>query len=233
MFLEVEIVHLRVVSHKDIYKAEEELVSIRLNINIPCEIPEDKYKMLYCFNCNKIIYSDCSKNEHEGHQIEEKADYLAPAQLLMNRIFSNSSKYKADTRLSKYLWCIDDEIFLTLYNKLKEIEQYKNICLEENELKYEKLNNSLEPFINQIQEMIDNLSNIFGAFLGSDIYEKFKNLISENVVEKIQKKEVNDLMFGNIGVLRRPENKNQQLDNDIFKNIVKNIIIIIYLKKKL
>jgi hypothetical protein len=118
MFPEVEIVHLRVVSHKDIYKAEEELVSIRLNINIPCEIPEDKYKMLYCFNCNKIIYSDCSKNEHEGHQIEEKADYLAPAQLLMNRIFSNSSKYKADTRLSKYLWCIYLRIFRIMLHRI-------------------------------------------------------------------------------------------------------------------
>lgn len=66
MFPEVEIVHLRVVSHKDIYKAEEEFVSIRFNIKIFCEILEDKYKMFYCFKCNKMIYSDCSKNENES-----------------------------------------------------------------------------------------------------------------------------------------------------------------------
>lgn len=32
---------------------------------------------------------------------------------------------------------IDDEIFLTVYHKLKEIERFKNEYFEENKLKYE------------------------------------------------------------------------------------------------
>jgi hypothetical protein len=166
MFPEVEIVHLRVVSHKDIYKAEEELVSIRLNINIPCEIPEDKYKMLYCFNCNKIICSDCSKNEHEGHQIEEKADYLAPAQLLMNRIFSNSSKYKADTRLSKYLWCIINDLEIKFLSSLKNFSTIKDETEANTNSNVELLKKfCVESFIE-----LKNGINIKGIILDDEIF---------------------------------------------------------------
>ena len=47
---------------------------------------------------------------------------------------------------------IDDEIFLTVYHKLKEIERYKNEKFEENKQKYEKLNQLLAPFIKQVEK---------------------------------------------------------------------------------
>jgi hypothetical protein len=44
---------------------------------------------------------------------------------------------------------LEDEIFLTLYHKLEEIEKYKNEYFQENKQKFEKLNSILSPFTNQ------------------------------------------------------------------------------------
>ena len=279
MFPDLDPVPLRIISDKDVYEFEDELISVRFNINIPCNEHIGKYKMLYCFSCNKSICTDCFSQNHRGHKIEEKADYLAPAHLLMNNIFSNSSLYKADSRLSKYMesitfrsnlklnifdnlrkmindleykfascleyfsitedetekntnanlellkkFCtecfiklkndintkgiiIDDEIFLTVYYKLKEIERYKNEYFEENKLKYEKINTLLAPFIKQIEKISEELKAVFDNYLNKDIYDNFKNLIQENIVEKIQKETVNELMFRNIGVPRKSLNR--------------------------
>ena len=59
---------------------------------------------------------------------------------------------------------IDDEIFLTLYRKLKEIERYKNEYFEENKLKYEKINTLLAPFIKQIEKISDELKEMFLSY---------------------------------------------------------------------
>lgn len=279
MFPDLDPVPLRIISDKDVYEFEDELISVRFNINVPCNEHIGKYKMLYCFTCNKSICTDCFSQSHRGHKIEEKADYLAPAHLLMNNIFSNSSLYKADSRLSKYMesmtfrtnlklnifdnlrkmindlefkfascleyfsisedetekntnanlellkkFCtecfiklkndintkgiiIDDEIFLTVYHKLKEIERFKNEYFEENKLKYEKINTLLAPFIKQIEKISDELKVVFDNYLNKDIYDNFRSLIQENVVEKIQKETVNDMMFRNIGVPRKSLNR--------------------------
>ena len=279
MFQNIEPVPLHIFSNKDITEFEDELVSVRFNINVPCNVHIGKYKVLYCFTCNKSICMDCFGQDHKNHKVEEKADYLAPAQLLMNRIFSNSSLFKADSRLSKYMDCvtfrsnlkltifdnlrkliddleikfascleyfstcedetekntnenlellkrfcvecyiklkndintkgiiIDDEIFLTVYHKLKEIERYKNERFEENKQKYEKLNTLLAPFIQQVEKISDELKITFNNYLNRDLYEKFKLSIQENMVEKIQKEQVNDMMFRNLGVPRKSLNR--------------------------
>ena len=279
MFPDLDPVPLKIYSNKDVYEFEDELISVRFNINVPCQMHIGKYKMLYCFTCKKSICSDCFAQDHRNHKVEEKADYLAPAQLLMNNIFSNSSLYKADSRVSKYMDCItfgsnlkfnifdnlrelindleikfascleffstsedqtekntnenlellkkyciecfikikndintkgiiiDDEIFLTLYYKLKEIERFKNEYFEENKLKYEKLNTLLAPFVKQVEKISDELKLTFDNYLNKDFYEVFKSSIQENMVEKIEKEQVNDLMFKNLGVPRKSLNR--------------------------
>ena len=279
MFADLDPIPLRIISNKDINEFEDELISVRFNINVPCQIHAEKYKMLYCFTCNKSICMDCFNAEHKGHSVEEKADYLAPAQLLMNNIFANSALFRADNRLSKYMECvnfrtnlklnvfdnlrkmindlemkfascleyfstsedqtekntnenlelmkkfciecfiklkndintkgiiIDDEIFLTLYRKLKEIERYKNEYFEENKQKYEKLNTLLSPFIQQIDKVSEELKITFNTLLNKEIYENFKKAVQENIVEKIQKETVNDFMFRNLGVPRKSLNR--------------------------
>ena len=279
LFPNIDPVPLKIYSNKDVNEFEDELISVRFNINVPCETHAEKYKMLYCFTCNKSICMDCFSQDHRNHKVEEKADYLAPAKLLMNRIFSNSSLFKADSRLSKYMDCvtfrsnlklnifdnlrklindleikfascleyfstsedetekntnenlellkkyciecfiklkndintkgiiIDDQIFLTLYKKLKEVEQHKNEIFEENKQKYEKLNTLLAPFVKQIEKMSEELKITFNNYLNRDVYENFKREIQENIVEKIDKAQVNDFMFSNIGVPRKTLNR--------------------------
>ena len=279
MFPDLDPIPLRIVSNKDVYEYEDETINVRFNINVPCEAHMEKYKMLYCFSCNKSICMDCFNADHKGHKVVEKADYLAPAQLLMNNIFSNSALFRADSRLSKYMDCvnfrsnlklnifdnlrkmineleskfslcleyfstsedetekntnenlsllkqyciecfiklkndintkgiiIDDEIFLTLYRKLKEIEQYKTEYFEENKQKYEKLNTLLAPFIQQVENISQELKITFNTLLNKDLYENFKNMVQENIVEKVQKDTVNDFMFKNLEVPRKSLNR--------------------------
>ena len=92
---------LRIAVRQEIFEYEEELISIKF-INAPCEAHSDKYKLIYCFTCKKSIWSNCFNQEHKEHIVKEKADILAPSHLLMNKIFSNSSLYKSDPKLSKY-----------------------------------------------------------------------------------------------------------------------------------
>ena len=279
MFPDLDPIPLRIISNKDVYEFEDELISVRFNINVPCQVHIGKYKMLYCFTCNKSICMDCFNADHKGHSVEEKADYLAPAQLLMNNIFSNSALFRADSRLSKYMECvnfrsnlklnvfdnlrkmindleikfascleyfstsedetekntnenlellkkyciecfiklkndintkgiiIDDEIFLTLYRKLKEIERYKNEYFEENKQKYEKLNTLLAPFIQEVEKISEELKLTFNTLLNKELYENFKTMVQENIVEKVQKETVNDFMFRNLGVPRKSLNR--------------------------
>ena len=279
MFPNLDPIPLRIISNKDVYEFEDELISVRFNINVPCQVHVGKFKMMYCFTCNKSICMDCLGEDHRNHQVVEKADYLAPAQLLMNSIFSNSALYRADSRLSKYMdsvnfrsnlklnvfdnlrkmindleikfascleyfstcedetekntnenlellrkFCIecfiklkndintkgiiiDDEIFLTLYRKLKEIEKYKTEIFEENKMKYEKLNTLLAPFTQQVEVISEQLKTTFNTLLNKDIYENFKNEVQENIVEKVQKETVNDFMFRNLGVPRKSLNR--------------------------
>lgn len=293
MFPDLDPVPLKIFSNKDVNEFEEELISVSFKITVPCDIHIGKYKVLYCFTCNKSICLDCLSTTHKNHKVEEKADYLAPAQLIMNNIFSNSSLYKADSRLSKYMECvnfrsnlklnifdnlrklindleikfascleffsttedetekntnanlellkkyciecfiklkndintkgiiIDDDIFLTIYHKLKEIERYKNEIFEINKQKYERLNTLLAPFIKQIEKISEEIRISFDTYLNKDIYENFKNLIQENIVEKVEKESVNDMMFKNLGVPRKSLNR-MSLGNFGFKGISKN-----------
>ena len=297
IFSQLNPIHLEVISKEvEVNEIEDEIISVNFNINIPCETHIEKYKMFYCFTCNKSICTDCLTQGHSNHNIVEKAEYLAPAKLLMDNIFSNSSLYKADSRLSKYSDCssfrlnlkinifdnlrklinelefkfdscldffsrwesvtekntnenlellkefciesyiklkndintkgiiIDDKIFLALYNKLKEIENYKNGFFEENKKKFETLNSLLEPFIQQIKTISKELKLSLDTYLEKEIYENFKNLIQENMVELIQKEEVDDLMFRNLGVSRKSLNRKEFRTITSFKKCARPII---------
>ena len=287
-------VTLRIISDKGIKEYEDELISVRLNVTVPCTDHIGKLKVLYCFTCNKSICFDCFTQTHKNHKAEEKSDYLVSAKILMNNIFSNSLFYKADPRLSKYDECfifranlklnvfdnlrksinelenkffscldyfsfceyetekntnenlellkkfciesyinlkneintkgimIDDEIFLTLHNKLREIEIYKNKCFEENKYKYEKLNSLFAPFIQQVEYISNELKITIDNYLNKDIYDKFKQSVGENVVEKIKKDQVNDITFKNLGVQRKYINRNTFGANRAYRKAGKN-----------
>jgi hypothetical protein len=296
LFPDTNPLHLRIVTSQEISEFENELISIKLNINAPYEAHSDKFKMMYCFSCKKSICSNCFNQEHKEHIVKEKADFLAPAHLLMNLIIADSTLYNADSRLSKYKesisyradlkfnvfdnlrklindlelkftsslelfstiedetdknanenlellkkYCIEffiklknvintkgivveDEIFLTLYNKLEEIEKYKNEYFKENKQKFEKLNSILIPFTKQIQNITNSLRNNLEFYLKQDIYDNFKNSTQKYLVEKIQKETVSDLMLRNIDLERKSLTSNK-IDMSTSINEAKKIFL--------
>ena len=277
LFPQLQICDLIIKKNSDLSEYEKDFLSVKLSINAPCENHNSKYKVLYCFTCNKSICIDCYtiSHEHINHKIEEKSDYIAPAELLMNNIFKNAPIFRADPKVSKYMdsikirselkenlfenlrklinnienkfslclqyfsekedlserntnnnidfmkkYCIeyfiklkndiemnhimiDDEIFLTIYQKLKQISKYKDEYFQFNQKKYEKLNSLLHPFITQIENITNELKYNFEQILNKDIYENFTKLVNENTVELIQKEEISDLMFNNIMITRK------------------------------
>jgi hypothetical protein len=77
LFQDVNPVHLLIIENKEIFEYEEEFISIKFNINAPCETHLDMYKMIYCFSCKKSICSNCFNQDHKEHIVKEKADILA------------------------------------------------------------------------------------------------------------------------------------------------------------
>ena len=92
---------------------------------------------------------------------------------------------------------------------------------EENKQKYERLNTLLAPFIKQVEKISEEIRTSFDNYLNKDIYEQFRNLIQENLVEKVQKETVNDMMFKNLGVPRKSLNR-MSLGNFSYRGIGKN-----------
>ena len=302
MFPDLNQIQLKIISIGDVNEYENECISFKVNINSPCTAHIGKYKLLYCLTCQKSICMECFHNDHKLHLVEEKADYLAPAQLLMNNIFTHSEKYIADPKISKYLECIniranlkenifnnlrnkidelekkinscleffslceektekntnenlalfkkyctesyiklknyintkgimiDDEIFLILYRKLKEIEQYKTLYFDGNKIKYENMNKLFAPFVNEINQISKDLFSNLENLLQKDIYDNFKYKIERNIVEIVQKEKVNELIFANISGTKKSHNKNSnceingiKADRDYYLDKDKNI----------
>ena len=271
---------------------EHEHISVKYNIKEPCKEHIGKFLVLYCISCKKSICNECFSISHNNHEVEEKADYLMPAKILMERIFANSFMFKSDPKLSNYMQCvsfrsiiktevfdrmrqlinelenktincleffsfnedsteknndlnlellkkyctssfiklknnidtkeilINDEVFLSLYNKLKAIKDYEIALFTENANKYKTLNQFFLPFTQEIKNMSIDLNNILTRYINKDIYAKFKEDISKNIVDVVQKEDVIRFMFENVNVpkstLIRPEenyNKNSHTPN--------------------
>ena len=251
---------------------EYEQISVKYNIKQPCKEHMGKFLVLYCISCKKSICNECFSLFHNNHEVEEKADYLMPAKVLMERIFSDSFMYKSDSKISNYMSCvsfrsiikteifermrqlinelenkcincleffsftedsteknndlnlellkkycttsfiklknnidtkeilINDEVFLSLYNKLKAIKDYKTRLFTENLNKFKAINQYFLPFTQEIKNMSLELNNVLINHIKKDIYSKFKEDVSKNFVDVVQKEDVIRFMFENINI---------------------------------
>ena len=269
---------------------ENEQISVKYNIKEPCKKHLGKFLVLYCVSCKKSICNECFSISHNNHEVEEKADYLMPAKILMERIFSNSFIFKSDPKLSNYMSCIsfrsiikteifdkmrqlvdeleskclncleffsfhedtteknndlnlellkkyfissyiklknsldtkeimiNDEIFLSLYNKLKTIKEYEINIFTENMNKYKALNSFFLPFTQEIKNMSMDLINILTQYINRDIYSKFKEEISKNVVDVVQKDDIIRFMFENVNLPKKTSSTPLKSEDNINKN---------------
>ena len=262
-------------SEEDTEENEHEQISVKYNIKEPCKEHIGKFLVLYCISCKKSICNECFSISHNNHEVEEKADYLMPAKILMERIFANSFMFKSDPKISNYMSCvsfrsiikteifnrmrqlinelenkcincleffsfnedsteknndlnlellkkyctssyiklknnidtkdilINDEVFLSLYNKLKAIKEYEISLFNENSNKYKMLNSLFLPFTQEIKNMSMDLNNILTRYINKDIYAKFKEEVSKNIVDVVQKEDVVRFMFENVNIPKR------------------------------
>ena len=117
--------------------------------------------------------------------------------------YCTSSFIKLKNNIDTKEILINDEVFLSLYNKLKSIKEYEISIFTENSNKYKALNTFFLPFTQEIKNMSLDLNNILTRYINKDIYAKFKEDISKNIVDVIQKEDVTRFMFENINVPKR------------------------------
>ena len=155
-------------------------LSVQINIfdNLRKLINDLELKFSSCLEFFSISEDETERNTNENLELLKKycVEYFI--------------KLKNDINTKGII--IDDQIFLSLYYKLKEIEKFKKEYFEENKQKYEKLNTLLAPFIKQVEKISEEIKISFDTYLNKDLYETFKNSIQENIVEQIQKDQVND-----------------------------------------
>ena len=275
---------------EELEENEHEQISVKYNIKEPCKKHLGKFLVLYCVSCKKSICNECFSISHNNHEVEEKADYLMPAKILMERIFSNSFIFKSDPKLSNYMSCvsfrsiikteifdkmrqligelenkclncleffsfhedtteknndlnlellkkyftssyiklknsldtkeimINDEIFLSLYNKLKAIKEYEINFFTENVNKYKAINSFYLPFTQEIKNMSMDLNNILTSYINRDIFSKFKEEISKNVVDVVQKDDIIRFMFENVNLPKKTSSTPLKSKDNINKN---------------
>ena len=136
-----------------------------------------------------------SKENEAKKMLNENIDLLEK--------FSQDSFIKLKKDINTESILIDDNIFMEIYNKLKEIDNYKNGYLNDILSKYKGLNLLIIPFIKEVEKITDNIKNIFENSLKKEIYGKLKNDIDEKAIIKIKKEAVEDLMFKNVIVERK------------------------------
>jgi hypothetical protein len=124
---------------------------------------------------------------------------------------------KADINTNKIM--INDDIFLTLDQKIKEIEQSKSI-LRNNANKYLEINTNFEKIQSLVNQIYTDIYNILHEKLGLTIYNEIKNNIRKSIVYPILKDDIMKKMFSNIKVARKSLN---QKDPDVSQYNSSNI----------
>ena len=124
---------------------------------------------------------------------------------------------------------IDDDIFLTLDKKLKEIIQDKE-SLKENTKKFIEINKNIENIREYTTYVYQELFNFIQPLLNQNKINEIKNKIKSAVVSPIQKEAIMEKMFENVTVSRKSllRSNNRSYNNsgqtikskyDIHKNV--------------
>ena len=172
LFPQLQICDLIIKKNTDLNEYEKDFLSVKLNINAPCENHNSKFKVLYCFTCKKSICIECytKSHEHINHKIEEKSDYIAPAEILMNNIFKNAHIFRADPKISKYMDSIKirselkENLFENLRKLINNIENKFSLCLqyfsEKEDFSERNTNNNIDFMKKYCIEYLKRINNI-------------------------------------------------------------------------
>ena len=138
-------------------EAGQKEISIKLKLGNFCEDHPYKYPCHFCFDCNRSFCSICNReNIHSEHETIEKYDYLQDTNIIVNKIFCKvteeikSLKFENEENVEKFEIYLKEELFNKLRDLINDIEnKVKNI-----------LNVYLESSKNSLKQIENNLNSI-------------------------------------------------------------------------
>ena len=212
---------------------------INLKLRTYCKGHQGKYPNFYCYTCGNSICTDCLKgNNHKGHNIKEKYDYLQESKDLIENLFKDLKDLLSKTNgvpeeIIKQLKAkITIQFFPELVKIVKQIEENMiNLILfflEKDQNNYKLVQNNLVSLKSSCAEGLDKLKEnieIEDLMIDENVFltfdSKFKSINNEK--DKIKKDiEIYKAFTNNLNII---QNIVENTYNEIYSFLIKYLEI--------
>ena len=212
---------------------------INLKLRTYCKGHQGKYPNFYCYTCGNSICTDCLKgNNHKGHNIKEKYDYLQESRNLIENLFKDLKDLLSKTNgvpeeIIKQLKAkITIQFFPELVKIVKQIEENMiNLILfflEKDQNNYKLVQNNLVSLKSSCAEGLDKLKEnieIEDLMIDENVFltfdSKFKSINNEK--DKIKKDiEIYKAFTNNLNII---QNIVENTYNEIYSFLIKYLEI--------
>ena len=212
---------------------------INLKLRTYCKGHQGKYPNFYCYTCGNSICTDCLKgNNHKGHNIKEKYDYLQESRDLIENLFKDLKDLLSKTNgvpeeIIKQLKAkITIQFFPELVRIVKQIEENMiNLILfflEKDQNNYKLVQNNLVSLKSSCAEGLDKLKEnieIEDLMIDENVFltfdSKFKSINNEK--DKIKKDiEIYKAFTNNLNII---QNIVENTYNEIYSFLIKYLEI--------
>ena len=212
---------------------------INLKLRTYCKGHQGKYPNFYCYTCGNSICTDCLKgNNHKGHNIKEKYDYLQESKDLIENLFKDLKDLLSKTNgvpeeIIKQLKAkITIQFFPELVKIVKQIEENMiNLILfflEKDQNNYKLVQNNLVSLKSSCAEGLEKLKEnieIEDLMIDENVFltfdSKFKSINNEK--DKIKKDiEIYKAFTNNLNII---QNIVENTYNEIYSFLIKYLEI--------
>ena len=214
------------------YEEEDICMPISLNFNNLCNIHKPKNLFFYCFTCKQSICSQCINEAHKYHRFYEKLNLIAPAELLIEKIFKDNDNYILNVDKTCFAECIKlkniiKNKFDNIHKSLKIFEDkiigiinsYIDVVLKTHEI-YNTNIKTLETMSKEYFIKLKNFLGIKNIIINDNIFLGLYNKLDLLSKYKIQYFEFNIQKFKEINNIIVPLSKNlEDVLNDISEHI--------------
>ena len=237
LFPDLQLVEFRLELPGEQVEEIENLINLKLRTY--CKGHQGKYPNFYCYTCGNSICTDCLKgNNHKGHNIKEKYDYLQESKDLIENLFKDLKDLLSKTNgvpeeIIKQLKAkITIQFFPELVRIVKQIEENMiNLILfflEKDQNNYKLVQNNLVSLKSSCAEGLDKLKEnieIEDLMIDENVFltfdSKFKSINNEK--DKIKKDiEIYKAFTNNLNII---QNIVENTYNEIYSFLIKYLEI--------
>jgi hypothetical protein len=237
LFPDLQLVEFRLELPGEQVEEIENLINLKLRPY--CKDHQGKYPNFYCHTCGNSICTDCLKgNNHKGHNIKEKYDYLQESKDLIENLFKDLKDLLSKTNgvpeeIIKQLKAkITIQFFPELVRIVKQIEENMiNLILfflEKDQNNYKLVQNNLVSLKSSCAEGLDKLKEnieIEDLMIDENVFltfdSKFKSINNEK--DKIKNDiEIYKAFTNNLNII---QNIVENTYNEIYAFLIKYLEI--------